>query len=138
MSETINDRIEILIKHYFNDNKASFAKSIGMPPTGLSNYLGKQRRSKPSVDMIIKIIQTLNVDPRWLLLGEKSESTMHTEGDFSPTSVNGNVSVFKDVVVKDDNNAKLKSHNEKLTLEVEMLKKLLEEKERLIKFLTSK
>lgn len=138
MPETINDRIEILIKNYFNDNKASFAKSIDMPPTGLSNYLGKQRRSKPSVDMIVKIIQKLRVDPFWLLLGEKQDSAINTEGNFSPTSVNGNVSVFKDVVVKDDNDANLKSLNEKLTLEVEMLKKLLEEKERLIKFLTSK
>lgn len=70
MTETINDRIETLINDRFDGNKAAFAKSIGLPPTGLSNYLGKQRRSKPSVDMITKIVVTLNVDARWLLTGE--------------------------------------------------------------------
>lgn len=72
MAETINDRIETLINDKFDGNKAAFAKTIGLPPTGLSNYLGKQRRSKPSVDMVTKIVVTLNVDARWLLTGEGS------------------------------------------------------------------
>lgn len=69
MNTTINDRIEMLINERFNGNKAAFAKSIGLPPTGLSNYLGQQRRSKPSVDMIINIIQAHDVDAMWLLTG---------------------------------------------------------------------
>ncbi len=79
MSETINDRIEMLINDRFDGNKAAFAKSIGLPPTGLSNYLGKQRRSKPSVDMITKIITTLNVDALWLLTGQESPKVEHYE-----------------------------------------------------------
>jgi len=67
MAGTINDRIESLINSRFEGNKAAFAKSIGLPPTGLSNYLGTQRRSKPSVDMITKIITVHDVDARWLL-----------------------------------------------------------------------
>jgi hypothetical protein len=80
MEESINDRIELLINQRFNGNKASFAKSIGLLPTGLSNYLGKQRRSKPSVDMVAKIILSLDVDARWLLLGDTpTQEGVHVE-----------------------------------------------------------
>ena len=90
MAETINDRIETLINDRFDGNKAAFAKSIG-----LSNYLGKQRRSKPSVDMVTKIVVTLDVDARWLLTGEETPRTeVHTEGDYSPASDSGDVSVI--------------------------------------------
>lgn len=95
MMETINDRIETLINDRFDGNKAAFAKSIGLPPTGLSNYLGKQRRSKPSVDMVTKIVVTLDVDARWLLTGEDApKKEVHTEGDYSPASESGDVSVI--------------------------------------------
>ena len=94
MAETINDRIEMLVNERFDGNKAAFAKSIGLPPTGMSSYLSKQRRSKPSVDMVAKIVVTLDVDARWLLTGEESPKTeVHTEGDYSPASDSGDVSV---------------------------------------------
>lgn len=94
MVETINDRIEMLVNQRFDGNKAAFAKSIGLLPTGLSNYLGKQRRSKPSVDMVAKIVVTLGVDARWLLTGEEiPKKEVHTEGDYSPASDSGDVSV---------------------------------------------
>ena len=94
MAETINDRIEMLVNEHFDGNKAAFAKSIGLPPTGLSNYLGRQRRSKPSVDMIAKIIVTLDVDARWLITGEETtKEKVQTEGDYSPASDSGDVSV---------------------------------------------
>ena len=103
MTETINDRIEIIVNEKFNGNKAAFAKSIGLPPTGISSYLGKQRRSKPSVDMVTKIITTLGVDARWLLTGEETASqsvnSVETNGDFSPASMHGNVSVATDAVL---------------------------------------
>lgn len=94
MGETINDRIEMLINERFDGNKAAFAKSIGLPPTGLSNYLGNQRRSKPSVDMITKIVITHKVDALWLLTGHETQrNEVHTEGDYSPATNDGNVSV---------------------------------------------
>ena len=94
MAETINDRIEMLVNKRFDGNKAAFAKSIGLPPTGMSSYLSKQRRSKPSVDMVTKIVVTLDVDARWLLTGEESpKKEVHTEGDYSPASDSGDVSV---------------------------------------------
>lgn len=79
MAETINDRIEILINRYFDGNKAAFAKSIDMPPTAMSSYFGKQRRSKPNVEMIAKIITTLNVDAKWLLIGDGEINNLHFE-----------------------------------------------------------
>lgn len=94
-NETINDRIEVLINRLCDGNKAAFAKSIGLPPTGLSNYLGTQRRSKPSVDMITKIILAHNVDARWLLTGEETPRIeVRTNGDYSPASKEGDVSVI--------------------------------------------
>lgn len=95
MAETINDRIEMLVNERFDGNKAAFAKSIGLPPTGMSSYLSKQRRSKPSVDMVTKIVVTLDVDARWLLTGEESpKKEVHTEGDYSPASDSGDISVL--------------------------------------------
>lgn len=95
MSETINDRIEMLMNKHFDGNRAAFAKSLGLSPTGLGNYIGTQRRSKPSVDMVAKIVTTMNVDARWLLTGEgEANVNIKTEGDFSPASQKGNVEVI--------------------------------------------
>lgn len=119
MQETINDRMEMLVNERFDGNKAAFAKAIGLPPTGLSSYLGKQRRSKPNIDMVTTIVTNLHVDPMWLLTGEASpRNEVHTEGDYSPASVHGNVSVGEAAVLKE---------------RVKSLEALLAEKERLIK-----
>ena len=94
MTETINDRIEMLINEHCNGSKAAFARSIGFGPTGLSSYLGKKRRSSPSIDICLKIIDKYKVDPLWLLTGEESKSkVIHTEGDYSPASQGGDISV---------------------------------------------
>lgn len=126
-TETINDRIESLVNERFDGNRAAFAKSIGLSPTGLGNYIGVQRRSKPSVDMVAKIVTTLNVDARWLLTGEKNnapEVDIKTEGDFSPASQKGNVEVIVGDAV--------------LAERVKALEKLVAEKERLIQVLMAK
>lgn len=76
MAETINDRMEMLINEKFDGNKAAFANAIGLGKTALSSYLGKQRRSKPNVDMVTKIVQVTGCDPMWLLTGEESSAPM--------------------------------------------------------------
>ncbi|MCM1079126.1 MAG: XRE family transcriptional regulator [Bacteroidales bacterium] len=120
MTETINDRIEMLVNSRFDGNKAAFEKAIDFPKNSMSSYLGKQRRSKPSVDMVTKIITTLGVDARWLLIGEEStKKEIRTEGDYSPASDSGNVSVTVGDAV--------------LAERVKALEALLAEKERLIK-----
>lgn len=103
------------------------------------------RENKIQAQDLEHIAKLLRVPISYFFDGENSRTNIETHGDYSPTSVNGNVSVISDVVVKDDENNNLQIINDKLILEVEMLKKLLEEKEklleekeRLIKFLTSK
>ena len=79
MSETINDRIQYLVDTKFNKNKSAFARAVGLSEAGMSSYLGTQRRSKPNVDMVSKIIKALNVDARWLLLGHNTPRGDHYE-----------------------------------------------------------
>ena len=119
--ETINDRMEMLVNERFNGNKAAFAKAIGTERATLSKYIGSVRRSKPSVDMVAKIVTALDVDARWLLCGEGASTNnakVETNGDFSPASVHGNVSVESDAVLAE---------------RIKSLEALLAEKERLIK-----
>lgn len=68
--ETINDRMEVIVNELFDGNKAAFAKDIGLAPTAISSYLGRQRRSRPSVDMIVNIVRSTGVSYAWLLTGE--------------------------------------------------------------------
>lgn len=126
--ETINDRMEMLVNERFNGNKAAFAKSIDMSPTSISSYLGNKRRSKPSVDMVAKIVLTLDVDAKWLLTGEETQQqNMNTNMRDNVTDSNvaigshnsvGNVSVGTDAVLAE---------------RIKALEALLAEKERLIK-----
>lgn len=126
--ETINDRMEMLVNQRFGGNKAAFAKTIGLQPTGLSNYLGTKRRSKPSVDMVAKIVLALDVDAKWLLTGEetpKQSVNTNVHGNVTDSNVAigshnavGNVSVGADAVLEE---------------RVRYLEALLAEKERLIK-----
>lgn len=128
--ETINDRMEMLVNEHFDGNKAAFAKAIGLSPTGLSNYLGSKRRSKPSVDMVTKIVTNLNVDAYWLLTGKKSQLTQlsieghhnQVNGEGAQGNINGGTTV--DVAV--------------LKEQIKSMQQLLEEKERTIKILMEK
>jgi transcriptional regulator with XRE-family HTH domain len=127
MNETINDRIEALINEYCNGNKAAFAKRINFSPTGISSYLGKQRRSKPSIDMVARILQAFDVDARWLILGDEnlpsSTATAHASGDRSIAAVNSEVRIGENLILEE---------------KVKHLEALLEEKERLIRVLMDK
>ena len=67
--ETINDRMQSIADMMFGGNKAAFAKAIGIAPTSITNYLGKQRASKPSSDLLEKIVNSLGIDAMWLLTG---------------------------------------------------------------------
>lgn len=129
--ETINDRMEMLINERFNGNKAAFAKSIGLPPTGLSNYLGTKRRSKPSVDMVTKIVVSLNVDALWLLTGEGQSAS-----DQRAITVSGNNNQLNEAGAHNNFNMAAPAHDDALLSErVKSLEALLAEKERLIKVL---
>lgn len=119
--ETINDRMEMLVNERFNGNKAAFAKAMGWQPTIMSTYLGNKRRSKLNVEMVSDIVVNLDVDARWLLTGEESKTVSNhvaTNGDFSPASMHGDVSVGAEAL---------------LTERIKHLEDVLSEKERLIK-----
>lgn len=119
--ETINDRMEMLVNERFGGNKAAFAKAIDLPPTGISSYLGNKRRSLPSCELAAKIVKNLDVDARWLLTGEESKTVSNhvaTNGDFSPASMHGDVSVGAEAL---------------LTERIKHLEDVIAEKERLIK-----
>lgn len=127
--EIINDRMERLVNEMFGGNKAAFARKIGITPALLSNYLGNQRRSKPSVDMAAKIVTTLNVDARWLLTGEGEASLSGNaivNGDHSAAAVNGNATVTDKI---------LEERVRSLQEQVRQRDLLLSEKERLIQVL---
>lgn len=68
--DTVNDRMQAITDLMFGGNKAAFAKAIGIAPTSITNYLGKQRASKPSADLLEKIVNSLDVDAMWLLTGK--------------------------------------------------------------------
>lgn len=110
--------MEMLVNQRFNGNKAAFAKTIGLPPTGLSNYLGTKRRSKPSVEMVTKIVLALDVDARWLLTGEETPQQQGVNTNMNGNVTDSNVTVGADVVLSE---------------RVKSLEALLAEKERLIK-----
>lgn len=140
--ETINDRIEQLINEKFDGNKAAFAKSIGFPPTGLSNYLGNKRRSKPSVEMVTKIITKLNVDPYWLLTGKEKYSQSVHIGDNNTGNIatgNGNTQINgggQSQTMGNDNEEEFVNLREQVRHLKERLRdkeNLLTEKERVIK-----
>lgn len=127
--KTINDCMEMLVNEHFDGNKAAFAKAIGLPPTGLSNYLGSKRRSKPSVDMVTKIVTNLNVDAYWLLTGEKSRTTQLSikghNNQVNGVGAKGNINgVTVDVAVLEER--------------IKAMQQLLQEKERTIKILMEK
>lgn len=133
MQETINDRMERLVNERFDGNKAAFAKAIGLQPTAMSSYLSKQRRSKPSVDMVAKIVTTLNVDARWLIIGEEGAKTEIREAgrdyvesgkiEHKGTEYNGPVSSSSEADLRD---------------QIAQLKSQLADKERIIKLMEEK
>ena len=128
--ETINDRMEMLVNERFNGNKAAFAKAIAVEPTTMSSYLGNKRRSKPSVDMVTKIVVSLNVDARWLLTGEEDEKHNNVSvGDNSDGNVAiGSHNSVGNVTTNAGDTAVLEER-------IKSLEALLAEKERLIQVL---
>lgn len=67
----INERLQAIVDKVFDGNKAKFAKAIDIAPTSISNYLSEKRQSKPSSDMLERIINVVDgLSAHWLLTGE--------------------------------------------------------------------
>lgn len=127
--ETINDRMEQLVNERFRGNKAAMAKALGIDRATLSNYIGSQRRSRPSVELVTKIVVRLGVDAYWLLTGELRRSNgiavtgsgNQVNGDGASGNINGST---VDVAVLEER--------------IKAMQQLLQEKERTIKILMGK
>ena len=67
----ITERLQYIVDQLFGGNKAAFARAIDIAPTSISNYLGKERASKPSSDILEKIVNSVErVNAYWLLTGK--------------------------------------------------------------------
>lgn len=133
--------MEMLVNEKFDGNKAAFSKAIGYSPALMSNYLGRVRRSKPSIDIVTRIIIKLNVDPYWLLTGtEKYSNSVHIGDNNTGNIATGNGNTQINAVnqgTKDDGNKseieELKEQNRHLQERLNDKEALLAEKERVIK-----
>lgn len=135
--DTINDRLECICSSLFNGNKSAMAKAIGLQPTGLSNYLGNKRRSKPNVDMIANLVQFCRIDAFWLLTGE-GEMLSTDNSQRSVAVVSSTISENSVVANKVNSLAQEPSSELPILRErVAALERLLAEKERLIQLYES-
>ena len=80
----ITERLQFIVDKVFDGNKAAFARQIGIAPTSISNYLSKERASKPSSDILGNIVTSIpNISAKWLLTGEGEAFTDNYSIDYS-------------------------------------------------------
>ena len=63
----IIERIEY-VRRRLSLNKSRFSKGIGMMPQTYNNFIGAQG-SKPSIELILGLVNVYHVNPYWLLNG---------------------------------------------------------------------
>ncbi len=66
---TVNQRMQQIVDSKFDGKRAAFAKSVGIPPTSMSNYFKKQS-AIPSAEILEKIVNAVDVNAYWLLTGK--------------------------------------------------------------------
>lgn len=76
----INKRIQAVIDNVFNGSTNRLAESIGVKPSVISGYTGK-RQSKPSYDVMERLVANANISPLWLLTGE-GDMLKNTQEDY--------------------------------------------------------
>ena len=87
---SISERLQFIVDEVFNGNKAAFARTIGIPPTSISNYLGKERTSKPSSDILERIVNAVDkINAYWLLTGKGEAFISNTQSTTSDNSIKG-------------------------------------------------
>lgn len=87
----ITERLQFIVDNVFDGNKAAFARQIGIAPTSISNYLSKERASKPSSDILENIVTYIpNISAKWLLTGEGEALTSKYSIDYSSNEERGN------------------------------------------------
>ncbi len=82
----INERIKAIIKELYEGSTNKFAEAISVKPSVVSGYTGK-RQSKPSYDVIERIVANANISPDWLITGEGSMLRQHPKEELEKTAV---------------------------------------------------
>ena len=101
---SINLRMQEIVDTFYKGNKAAFSKALGIAPTSMSNYLSKGRYSKPSSDILEKIVNEVGVNAQWLLTGEgemTGKSQPKTEPDAHTNRESADRSGFKSIPIVD-------------------------------------
>lgn len=81
--KTFGERLEFLLD-LKDIKKGEFADKLNIAPNTLSNYIKGNRC--PSMDMIIKIADTLNVSTDFLLMRSNNYNT-YVKGDYDGNSI---------------------------------------------------
>lgn len=88
---SISERLQFIIDEIYGGNKAAFARAIDIAPTSMSNYLGKERASKPSSDILEKIVTSVDkINAYWLLTGKGDAFIGNTQYSIFENSKNEN------------------------------------------------
>ncbi len=88
MNEDVIQRIRTIISHY-GLSVSSFADKIGVQRSSISHLLNG--RNKPSLDFVLKVIQTYpEVNLYWLLNGKGEFPSIEKAG---PTPINTNIDI---------------------------------------------
>lgn len=90
---TIAERLQLIIDERFTGSRTKFAIKAECNPTTIANYLVPTKKSKPSSDILAKIVLNVGVDAHWLLTGQGQP--------FGTISGTGNNSIL----IHADNNA---------------------------------
>ncbi len=83
----INERIKAIIKELYEGSTNKFAEAISVKPSVVSGYTGK-RQSKPSYDVIERIVANANISPDWLITGEGSMLRQHPKEELEKSIAN--------------------------------------------------
>lgn len=86
---TVNERIKILVDTFANGVPARFAKQIGVSATVIASYMPGGRESKPSYEVLLKILETFKqLRTDWVMSGE---GTMIKEGSQEGSFINNKI-----------------------------------------------
>ncbi len=127
-------RLRLLIKHY-NLTASSFADKINVPRSSISHLLSE--RNKPSLDFVMKIVETFeDVDLNWIVYGKgifpknteslkviktETESPSLFSEDFNISTINSK----QDKEIKYNNNSKQISNTINISTKKELIKVVL-------------
>lgn len=78
MRKGVIERVKILIEQSCKGNKSAFARQIDVPLSTFKNYLDLKRTDIVSVEALLRMHETTNVNITWILTG-KGEMYLNEE-----------------------------------------------------------